>query len=72
MHEESILGEGRIVGRMTSGSFGHTIGWPCAHRVRDYRRPRNRSVHRCLGSRHYQADVTSEPFYDPTSSRLKG
>lgn len=29
IHDESILSDGRVVGRMTSGSYGYTIGRAC-------------------------------------------
>ncbi|MFN3723635.1 MAG: FAD-dependent oxidoreductase [Paracoccaceae bacterium] len=75
-HNEAIVRDGRIVGPVTSGNYGHTLGGavgmgyvPCA----------GQSAAEVLGSayeieiagRRYGAEVSLEPMYDPTSARMR-
>ncbi|RJE79834.1 FAD-dependent oxidoreductase [Paracoccus sp. JM45] len=75
-HAEPVLRDGRIVGYLSSGSYGHHLGAamgmgyvPCA----------GESVQDVLSS-HYQIEVAGQrydataslkPFYDPASDRVK-
>jgi 4-methylaminobutanoate oxidase (formaldehyde-forming) len=75
-HAEPVLRDGRIVGYLSSGSYGHYLGGamgmgyvPCA----------GESVQDVLSS-HYQIEVAGQrydataslkPFYDPASDRVK-
>ena len=75
-HNEAIVRDGRIVGPVTSGNYGHALGGavamgyvPCA----------GQSAADVLGStyeieiagRRYGAEVSVEPMYDPTSKRMR-
>jgi 4-methylaminobutanoate oxidase (formaldehyde-forming) len=75
-HNEPIVRDGRIVGHIASGAYGHTLGGaiglgyvPCE----------GQSVEDCLSSpyeievagRRHSADVSFRPMYDPTGERLK-
>lgn len=75
-HNEPIVRDGRIVGHICSGAYGHTLGGavglgyvPCP----------GQSVEDCLASsyqievagRRIAADVSFKPMYDPTGARLK-
>jgi 4-methylaminobutanoate oxidase (formaldehyde-forming) len=75
-HNEPILRDGRIVGTVTSGNYGHTLGGsvamgyvPCA----------GQSAEELLASR-YDIDIAGQrvparaslaPLYDPTGARVK-
>jgi 4-methylaminobutanoate oxidase (formaldehyde-forming) len=77
-HNEPIVREGRIVGHLSSGGYGHALGAavglgyvPC--RAKE-------SVEEVLAARYqievagrrYEAVATQRPFYDPTGARLQG
>jgi 4-methylaminobutanoate oxidase (formaldehyde-forming) len=76
-HNEPVLRDGRIVGHVSSGGYGHTLGAavglgyvPCQ---------RTETVEEMLAS-HYEIEVagrrfaaaaTLKPFYDPTGARAR-
>ncbi|MDR7125411.1 FAD-dependent oxidoreductase [Pseudotabrizicola sp. 4114] len=75
-HNEAIVRDGKIVGPVTSGNYGHALGGavglgyvPCA----------GESEADVLGSRYeieiagrrFGAEVSLVPMYDPTSSRMR-
>ena len=75
-HNEPIVRDGRIVGHIASGAYGHTLGGavglgyvPCV----------GQSVEECLASsyeievagRRVAAEVSFRPMYDPTGERLR-
>ncbi len=75
-HNEPIVRDGRIVGHIASGAYGHTLGGaiglgyvPCE----------GQSVEDCLSSpyeievagRRHAVEVSFRPMYDPTGERLK-
>ena len=71
LHDESILCNGEIVGRVTSGSYGYTLGRACgigfvASDVAD-----DGAFTIDCGGVEYQADVSRESFYDPANERLR-
>ncbi|CCH76935.1 putative glycine cleavage system T protein [Nostocoides japonicum T1-X7] len=72
LHDESILHEGRVVGRVTSGSYGHTIGRACGVGYVEADLPDDAHVTVDCAGTEYAADVSSTPFYDPAGSRLTG
>ena len=72
VHDESILCEGRIVGRVTSGSYGYTLGRACGIGYVMTEAPEDGRYTIDCGGREYEADISSQPFYDPSNSRLKG
>ncbi len=72
VHDESILHDGRVVGRLTSGSYGHTIGRACGIGFVEADLPDEGPFAVDCAGVVYEADVSSTPFYDPTNSRLRG
>lgn len=77
-HNEPIWRDGELVGRMTSGMFGHTIGKPLGM---GYVENHGQIVDAAfVNSGHYEVEVAGErvaaqvslrPFYDPASKRVK-
>jgi 4-methylaminobutanoate oxidase (formaldehyde-forming) len=72
VHDESILCDGQVVGRVTSGSYGYTIGRACGIGYVRSDAPEDGDYSVDCGGREYEADVSGEPFYDPANSRLRG
>lgn len=72
VHDEPVLCNGRIVGRITSGSYGYTLGRACGiARIKTNTPDDGRFTIDC-GSLEVEADVSPTPFYDPLGSRLRG
>ena len=71
LHDESVLVNGQLVGRVTSGNYGHTIGRSCGiARIRaDVPLAESFTVD-CAGDV-YAAEISSRPFYDPDNARLQ-
>ncbi len=72
VHDEPVLYEGKIVGRMTSGSYGYTLGRACGIAMITADTPDTGRFTIECGSIEYDADVSSTPFYDPENARLRG
>lgn len=72
VHDETVYCNGVPVGRMTSGSYGHTLGRAVglAAVAPDTDLSGNFEV-QCKG-RNYAATVSRRPFYDPKGERLRG
>jgi heterotetrameric sarcosine oxidase gamma subunit len=81
LHGESILADGRIVGRMTSGAYGHTIGAACGLGIVSSDVVGSDAVAAdavgaggievdCAGQR-VPATLSLRPFHDPTGARLR-
>ncbi|MCU1400079.1 MAG: dependent oxidoreductase, partial [Acidimicrobiales bacterium] len=71
LHGESILLDGAIVGRVTSGAYGHTIGGACGLGYIGGDVPAGETfVVDCAG-RPVPAVVSDTPFYDPGNLRLR-
>ncbi len=71
LHGESILFDGAIVGRMTSGAYGHTIGAACGLGYLAGELPAGAAYEvDCAGVR-VPAEVSDTPFYDPAGARLR-
>ena len=77
-HNEPLLRDGKIVGRVTSGMFGHTLGKSLG--MGYVTNPDGLADRDFLLSGQYQievagvlhaADVSLSPWYDPTSARVK-
>lgn len=77
LHDEPITHDGRIVGRVTSGAYGHTVGaavgigyiggeveWDDDGPVGDFQVD--------CGGRPVAARLSARPFYDADNVRLKG
>lgn len=78
-HNEPIWRDGRIVGRVTSGMFGHCVGRPLA--MGYVGNPEGEASVEWLMAGHYELEIAAErypaeaslqPFYDPTSRRVRG
>ena len=77
-HNEPIWRDGELVGRLTSGMFGHTLGRPIGMGyVRNEKGPATADW---VNSGRYEIEVATErfeaaaslqPFYDPSGSRIK-
>ena len=75
-HAEPVLRNGEIVSYLTSGAYGHHIG---AAMGMGYVPCKGESLAEVLGSRfevdvagtRVHAEVSSKPFYDPKSERVK-
>jgi len=76
-HNEPIIQDGKIVGHLTSGGYGHALG---ASIGLGYVPCKNQSPSEVLAS-HYEIEIAGarheaiaslKPLYDPTSVRVKG
>ncbi len=72
IHDETILLDGRPVGRVTSGSYGYTLGRACGIGYVQHDTPESGQFTVDCGGQLVDADLSAEPFYDPTNSRMKG
>ena len=72
LHDETVLADGRPVGRMTSGSFGYTLGRACGIAVVDAEAVDAEEFSVDCGGRIVAADVSTRAFYDPEGTRLRG
>jgi glycine cleavage system T protein len=77
-HNEPIWRDGRIVGRVTSGMYGHTIGRPLA--LGYVTNPDGTASPEWVKAGRYELEIAAErfpaeaslePFYDPSSRRIK-
>ena len=78
-HNEPIWRDGKIVGRVTSGMFGHTVGRPLAlgyvANAQELTTPEWIDSGRYeveIATRRYPAQVSLQPSYDPASRRVRG
>lgn len=72
VHDETVFCEGVAVGRMTSGSYGHTLGRAVGIAAIDPATDLGGAFTvECKGER-YPATVSRRPFYDPRGERLRG
>ena len=77
-HNEPVLRDGRIVGHLSSGAYGHALGVAVGLGYVACRS--DESIEELLQSRYeievagrrYEATATLRPFYDPTGARLRG
>lgn len=70
VHDESILLGDEVVGRMTSGSYGYTLGRACGIGYVRADAPAQGPFRVDCGGVRYEADLSPTPFYDPTNARL--
>ena len=76
-HDEPIYRDGRLVGRVTSAAFGHTVGRPVGLGYiespdafdPDYLHSGRFEI--AVANQTYRADVSEKPLYDPKSSRVR-
>jgi 4-methylaminobutanoate oxidase (formaldehyde-forming) len=75
-HNEPIVRDGQIVGHVSSGAYGHTLGGAIAL---GYVPCKNESADQVLASRYeievagqrFKAEASLKPMYDPKSERVK-
>lgn len=72
VHDETILIGDQQVGRMTSGSYGYTIGRACGIGIIDADCPDDAEFSVDCGGTRVAVDVSPQPFYDPMNERIKG
>ena len=75
-HDEPVLRDGRRIGRVTSGAYGWTVGGACGVALVDpgeALEPDDGTVDVTVscGGTPVPATLSSEPFFDPTGSRLR-
>ncbi|MBV8804253.1 MAG: FAD-dependent oxidoreductase, partial [Sinobacteraceae bacterium] len=77
-HNEPIWRDGRIVGRITSGMFGHTVGRPLGMGYVHHEEGTVTDEWIAAGryeievaTRRLEADVSVRPFYDPSGQRVR-
>ncbi|HEY8589791.1 MAG TPA: FAD-dependent oxidoreductase, partial [Naasia sp.] len=73
VHDESILQNGRRVGRLTSGAYGYTLGGAVGLGTvgPDVDVEAGGFGVECKGVQ-YPATIARRPFYDPAGARMKG
>jgi 4-methylaminobutanoate oxidase (formaldehyde-forming) len=69
-HGESVLHKGAVVGRVTSGAYGHYVGASVGQAILD---PSVdvRQVKIDIAGQLVGAEVSRRPFYDPDNRRLR-
>jgi 4-methylaminobutanoate oxidase (formaldehyde-forming) len=71
LHGESVFHDGEIVGQVTSGAYGHTVGAACGLAYVHGDAPAGDGYDvDCAGTR-VRATVSDTPFYDPANARLR-
>jgi glycine cleavage system aminomethyltransferase T/glycine/D-amino acid oxidase-like deaminating enzyme len=77
-HSESVLRDGRVVGRVTSGAYGHTLGAAVGLAALEGEPAEADEVLAAgaveveIAGRPWPARVSARPFYDPDGLRLRG
>ncbi|HEY4332523.1 MAG TPA: aminomethyltransferase family protein, partial [Ilumatobacteraceae bacterium] len=71
LHGESIVSDGTIVGRITSGAYGHTLGAACGLGYIRGEVPAGTAFEVDCAGAMVPAEVSDTPFYDPGNSRLR-
>jgi dimethylglycine dehydrogenase len=68
-----VLADGRVVGFVTSGGYGHAVG---ASIALAYVEPRfagpDAALHVTILGEDRPARIAAEPLYDPTGARMRG
>jgi 4-methylaminobutanoate oxidase (formaldehyde-forming) len=72
VHDETVFCDGVAVGRMTSGSYGHTLGRAVGIAAIDPAADREGVFTVECGGKRIEATVSRRPFYDPRGERLRG
>ena len=77
-HNEPILRDGRIVGQLTSGNYGHALGGaiglgyvPCSEPGETAEAQLASRYTIEVAGRLFEAEASFSPMYDPTSERIK-
>ncbi|WP_281018818.1 MULTISPECIES: FAD-dependent oxidoreductase [unclassified Minwuia] len=76
-HNEAIMRDGRIIGTITSGAYGHTLGGtlgmgyvPCSGQSSDDLLGSDYEIE--IAGRRFPARASLRPMYDPQSTRVRG
>lgn len=72
VHDEAVVLGGRIVGRLTSGSYGYTLGAACGLASVEASVPDGAVVTVDCAGTQVPARVSARAFYDPDSERMRG
>lgn len=72
VHDETVFCDGVAVGRMTSGSYGHTLGRAVGIAAIDPAADLDGAFTVQCRGRLVAATVSRRPFYDPRGERLRG
>ena len=75
-HNEAIIRDGEIVGYITSGNYGHTLGGAIGLGYVPTKGEKPKSILGSdyeieIGGRRVKAEASLKPMYDPTSERVK-
>jgi glycine cleavage system aminomethyltransferase T/glycine/D-amino acid oxidase-like deaminating enzyme len=70
-HGESVLHDGRVVGRVASGAYGHHLGAAVGHVVLEDPELDATAVMVDIAGRLVPGELSPRPFYDPDSVRLR-
>jgi glycine cleavage system aminomethyltransferase T/glycine/D-amino acid oxidase-like deaminating enzyme len=68
---ETLLANGRPVGRLTSGSYGHTLGRACGLATVGTDVDLSGAFEVDCGGTREPAEISVTPFYDPSGDRLR-
>jgi 4-methylaminobutanoate oxidase (formaldehyde-forming) len=71
LHDESVLRDGEVVGRITSGAYGHTVGAACGLAYVRGDAPAGAGYEVDCAGTHVAATVSDTPYFDPTNARLR-
>jgi glycine cleavage system aminomethyltransferase T len=71
LHGESIVHNGEIVGHVTSGAYGHTLGGACGLGYVHGPLPAGGDFLVDCAGLQVPATVSDQPFYDPANARLR-
>lgn len=72
VHDETLFCNGKPVGRLTSGSYGYTLGRAVGIAAVEPETDLSGSFEVQCKGRLYPAAVSRRPFYDPKGERLRG
>ena len=70
-HGETIVHEGRVVGRVTSAAYGHHLGAAVGLAMLDVPGLAGTIVAVDIAGRRVEAELSERPFYDPDNQRLR-
>jgi 4-methylaminobutanoate oxidase (formaldehyde-forming) len=70
-HGETLLHEGRVVGRVTSAAYGHHLGGAVGLAMLDEPDLAGTTVTVDIAGRLVEAELSDRPFYDPGNRRLR-
>lgn len=70
-HGESVLHEGRVVGRVTSGAYGHHLGSAVGQVALEQPELEATTVTVDVAGHMVEGELSRRPFYDPDNVRLR-